>query len=112
MDYTAVDISDVRFTPGMTQIRDSDSIDVMILTDDEDEPEEIFYLNFNPTRNAIFLPPTIEIKICGSKHKFLPEVFSSILQKCTFTLCSLVDLTAFLYMCCTLHVHVSFVWLC
>ena len=71
MDYTAVNTPQLRFTRGSTQIRDSDSIDVMILTDDDDdEPEETFYLNFNPMRNAIFQPPRIPITICGSKHKF------------------------------------------
>ena len=70
MDYTAVNTPEIRITPGNTQIRDSDSIDVMTLTDDDDddEQEETFYLNFNPRRNAIFQPPRIEIKICGSKH--------------------------------------------
>ena len=69
MDYTAVNTPEIIFTRGNTQIRDSDSIDVMTLTDDDDdELEETFYLNFNPMRNAIFQPPRIPIKICGSKH--------------------------------------------
>ena len=36
--------------------------------DGDDEEEETFYLNFNPTRNALFIPTRIEIKICGSKY--------------------------------------------
>ena len=69
MDYTAVNTPEIRFTWGNSQIRSSDSIDVTILNDTNDtEPVETFYLNFNPTRNALFIPPRIEIKICGSKH--------------------------------------------
>ena len=76
VDYTAVNTPELRFTRGNAQIRDSDSIDVMILTDaDNNESEETFYLNFNPRRNAIFQPPRIEIKICGSKHKFYLKCF-------------------------------------
>ena len=79
MDYTAVNTPEIRFTRGNAQIRPGDSINVMTLTDGEDEEEETFYLNFNPTRNAIFIPPRIEIKICGSKRKsYLPATF----QKC------------------------------
>ena len=66
-DYTAVNTPEIRFNRNSAQIRDSESINVMTLTDGEDEEEETFYLNFNPTRNAIFIPPRIEIKICGSK---------------------------------------------
>ena len=69
MDYTAVNTPEIRFTRGNAQIRDSDSINVTTLTDGDDEEEETFYLNFNPTRSALFIPPRIEIKICGSKHK-------------------------------------------
>ena len=89
MDYTAVSTSELRFTRGNTQIRDSDSIDVAILTDDDDdELEETFYLNFNPMRNAIFQPPRIPIKICGSKHKFYLKCFLLYFKNahCIFTL--------------------------
>ena len=79
MDYTAVKTPEIRFTRHNTQIRDSDSIDVMILTDDnDDELEETFYLNFNPMRNALFIPPRIPITICGSKHKFYLNYTSKI----------------------------------
>ena len=92
MDYEAVSTPEIRFTRNNAQIRPSDSIDVMTLTDgNDDEEEETFYLNFNPTRNAIFIPPRIEIKICGSKYnpKF-PTIYTSKLHMynciivCTF----------------------------
>ena len=60
----------------------------MTLTDDnDDEDEETFYLNFNPTRNAIFIPPRIEIKICGSKYnlKFLTTLQNCILLMHVYT---------------------------
>ena len=98
MDYTAIRTPEIRFTKGNTQIRDSDSIDVMILTDDDDdEQEETFYLNFNSRRNALFIPPRIEIKICGSKHKFYLKTISQKYTLHIYTVCSLVDLTAILY---------------
>ena len=69
MDYTAVSTSELIFMRGLSQVRSQDSINVMTLTDgNDDEDEETFYLNFNPTRNALFIPPRIEIKICGSKY--------------------------------------------
>ena len=102
MDYTAVSTPEIRFTRNSAQIRDSDSIDVMTLTDDnDDEPVETFYLNFNPTRSAIFIPPRIEIKICGSKYnpKFPTILQNSILlmHACLYNcVYFLVDLTAVL----------------
>ena len=100
VDYTAVNTPEIRFTRHNAQIRDSDSIDVMILTDDNDnELEETFYLNFNPMRNALFIPPRIEITICGSKHKFYLKSFLLYSKKYIlhiYTVCSLVDLTAVL----------------
>ena len=79
MDYTAVSTPELVFTRGNSQIPE-DSISVMTLTDDnDDEEEETFYLNFNPTRNALFIPHRIEIKICGSKYN--PK-FPAILQNC------------------------------
>ena len=67
-DYTAVSTPELRFTRGQTAIRSQDSIEVTTLSDtDDDELVETFYLEFNPTRNIIFLPPRIEIKICGRK---------------------------------------------
>ena len=91
MDYTAVKTPEIRFTQGNTQIRDSDSIDVMTLTDgNDDELEETFYLNFNPTRNAIFIPPRIEIKICGSKHKFYLKTILQIKIHIAYLYCMLL----------------------
>ena len=46
-----------------------------INTDDDDtEPQEYFYISFEPIRNALYLPPRIEIRICGGKNIVMAEV--------------------------------------
>ena len=44
------------------------SFSVTIASDDDEEPEEYFIISYEPVNNAVIIPPTIEVKICGGEY--------------------------------------------
>ena len=48
---------------------------VTIAIDDIDEPEESFFISYELLTNALVIPPTTEVKICGGE--FMEIVYSS-----------------------------------
>ena len=66
-DYERISIERFSFAPQQTE----NTFNIMIETDiDNTEPIEDFYITFIPTRNALFLPPRLEIRICGGKNNY------------------------------------------
>ena len=41
---------------------------VTVASDDDEEPEESFFITYIPQTNALVIPPTTEIKVCGGKY--------------------------------------------
>ena len=44
------------------------SFSVTIASDDDDEPEESFTISYEPLDNAVVIPPTTEVTICGGEY--------------------------------------------
>ena len=66
-DYTPIPIERFSFAPQETEYL----FNITIEPDDLDaEPIEDFYITFIPIRNALFLPPRLEIQICGGKNNY------------------------------------------
>ena len=40
---------------------------VAIANDDDDEPEESFFISYERLDNSLVIPPTTEVKICGGE---------------------------------------------
>ena len=41
---------------------------VNIINDTEEEEEESFFITYIPIRNALVMPPTTEVNICGGEY--------------------------------------------
>ena len=65
-DYSAVTFSDLRFRGGAIQDTEV-HFAVTITGDDDKEPEESFFITYNPQTNALVIPPTTEVRICRGK---------------------------------------------
>ena len=44
------------------------SFSVTIASDDDVEPEESFFISYEPLNNAVIIPPTTEVTICGGEY--------------------------------------------
>ena len=44
------------------------SFSVTIASDDDEEPEESFIISYELLTNALVIPPTTEMKICGGEY--------------------------------------------
>ena len=66
-DYSAANLSDLRFRGGAIQDTEV-HFAVTITSDDDQEPEESFFITYIPQTNALIIPPTTEVKICGGKY--------------------------------------------
>ena len=51
------------------------SFSVTIASDDDEEPEESFFISYELLTNALVIPPTTEVKICGGEYMSI--VYSS-----------------------------------
>ena len=70
LDYTTVSIGTnniLRFRGGNNMDREA-SFSVTIASDDVDELEESFFISYEPVNNAVIIPPTTEVKICGGEY--------------------------------------------
>ena len=65
-DYKPISES-FSFAPQETEFLFNITIEPDIL---DAEPIEDFYITFIPRRNALFLPPRLEIQICGGKNNY------------------------------------------
>ena len=57
----------LRFRGGMNM----DSVaqfHVSTVSDNDDEPEESFFISYERLKNALVIPPTTEVKICGGEY--------------------------------------------
>ena len=75
-DYVPINIDKLLFrVPAKETVK---TFTVSINTDNDDtEPQEYFFISFEPIRNALYLPPRIEIRICVGKYIIIiimPEV--------------------------------------
>ena len=51
---------------------------ISIVDDDVDEPEESFFIAYEPLNNGVVIPPITEVKLCGGEYYtysvIMPEV--------------------------------------
>ena len=72
-DYSTVMVgtnNQLRYVGGMRR-ETTMSFSIVIASDDEMEPEESFFISYEPFRNALVIPPVTEVKICGGECKVI-----------------------------------------
>ena len=63
---------------------------VSIADDDIDEPEESFFISYEPLNNGLVIPPITEVKICGGEYYtysvIMPEVDQITNSNCIYVI--------------------------